>query len=404
MSHTTPKFHHVLTVFLGLAVAAFAADSNDLAALRAKAEQGNGIAQYNLGLAYADAQQPDADRVEAFVWLSLAAERGSAGKELKALTDQMTPEQLAEGNRRLEQRRAQIAGAKDAPPPATTGQSAGDTEKLRADLARVENELNEARAAARTLAVKNQQLEDVASERGRALAAAQAELAAKPAAATPAPAAASDASADDAKKQLAEIEAKLTTSLRSYSMLQQELDQTHEAAAKTETQLAATQAEAAALRTQVDALNPNGKEMVLLRQASINVATEAVGLRDQLRQAQGSVAQLAQENAQLKTRLALLGPPPAPMLASPARFAPPAPPAAVTKSAPAQPPPPAAAAKSTVAAPAARQHVVAEGDTLSKISRRYYGTPDRWPEILEANRDVLRDARNLPLGASLRIP
>jgi len=47
---------------------------------------------------------------------------------------------------------------------------------------------------------------------------------------------------------------------------------------------------------------------------------------------------------------------------------------------------------------------VAEGDTLSKISRRYYGTPDRWPEILEANRDVLRDARNLPVGASLRIP
>jgi LysM repeat protein len=443
MSHTTPKFHHVLTAFLGLAVAAFAVDSNDRATLRAKAEQGNGIAQYNLGLAYADAQQPYADRVEAFVWLSLAAERGSTGKELKALTDQMTTEQLAEGNRRLEQRRAQLAGAKDAPPPATaapadsalakltaerdqlvanlnatttelaalrarqtatTGQSAGDTEKLRADLARVENELNEARAAARTLAVKNQQLEDVASERGRALAAAQAELAAKPAAATPAPAAASDASADDAKKQLAEIETKLTTSLRSYSMLQQELDQTHEAAAKTETKLAAAQAEAAALRTQVDALNPNGKEMVLLRQASISVATEAVELRDQLRQAQGSVAQLAQENAQLKTRLALLGPPPAPMLASPARFAPPAPPAAVTKSAPAQPPPPASAAKSAATAPAARQHVVAEGDTLSKISRRYYGTPDRWPEILEANRDVLRDARNLPVGASLRIP
>ena len=573
MSHTTLKFHQALAIFLGLVVAAFAADSTDLAALRAKAEQGNGIAQYNLGLAYADAQQPYADRVEAFVWLSLAAERGSTGKALPSLTDQMTSEQLAEGNRRLQQRRAQLAGAKDVPPSAaakpadsalakltaerdqlvaslnatttelaalrarqaaTTGQPAGDTEKTRSDLARVENELNEARAAARTLAVKNQQLEDVASERGRALAAAQAELATakntplpaaaspelaavtaerdnlagklarsdrqvamlgsqgmsilktveeqkqqlaelqakvekltgektelaaklaavpapapdragevekataaqtaaaaraqelaarlaalerqnagltarataaetKLAAATPAPAAASDASADDAKKQLAEIEAKLTTSLRSYSMLQQELDQTHEAAAKTEIKLAAAQAEAAALRTQVDALNPNGKEMVLLRQASINVATEAVELRDQLRQAQGSVAQLAQENAQLKTRLALLGPPPAPMLASPARFAPPAPPATVAKSAPTQPPS-TSAAKPDVAAPAARQHVVVEGDTLSKISRRYYGTSDRWPEILEANRATLRDARNLPVGASLRIP
>jgi LysM repeat protein len=404
MSHTTPKFHHALAIFLGFAVAAFAADSNDLAALRTKAEQGNGIAQYNLGLAYADAQQPYADRVEAFVWLSLAAERGSTGKALTSLTEQMTPEQLAEGNRRFQQRRAQLSGAKDAPPPATASQPAGDTEKLRSDLAGVENELNEARAAARTLAEKNQQLEDVASERGRALAAAQAELAAKPAAATPAPAAASDANAEDAKKQLAEIEAKLTTALRSYSILQQELDQTHEAAAKTETKLASAQAESAALRTQVDALNPSGKEIVLLRQASITVATEAVELRDQLRQAQDSVAQLAQENAQLKTRLALLGPPPAPMLASPARFAPPAAPATAVKSAPAQPAPPTSAAKPVAAAPAARQHVVAEGDTLSKIARRYYGTSDRWPEILEANRDVLRDARNLPVGASLRIP
>jgi len=192
--------------------------------------------------------------------------------------------------------------------------------------------------------------------------------------------------------------------LHSYSMLQQELDQTHEAAAKTETKLAASQAEAAALRTQVDALNPNGKEMVLLRQASINVATEAVELRDQLRQAQGSVAQLAEENAQLRTRVALLGPPPAPMLASPARHAPAPPPAAAVKSAPAQPPPQSSVAKPDAASPAARQHVVVEGDTLSKISRHYYGTSDRWPEILEANRDILRDARNLPVGASLRIP
>jgi LysM repeat protein len=336
MSPTTPKFHHALAIFFGLAVAAFAADSTDLAALRAKAEQGNGVAQYNLGLAYADAQQPFADRVEAFVWLSLAADSGSTDKALTSLTEQMTPEQLAEGGRRLQQRRA--------------------------------------------------------------------ELAAKTAAATPAPAVAGDASAEEAKKQLAEIEAKLATALHSYSMLQQELDQTHEAAAKTETKLAASQAEAAALRTQVDALNPNGKEMVLLRQASINVATEAVELRDQLRQAQGSVAQLAEENAQLRTRLALLGPPPAPMLASPARHAPAPPPAAAVKSAPAQPPPQSSVAKPDAASPAARQHVVVEGDTLSKISHRYYGTSDRWPEILEANRDILRDARNLPVGASLRIP
>jgi nucleoid-associated protein YgaU len=91
------------------------------------------------------------------------------------------------------------------------------------------------------------------------------------------------------------------------------------------------------------------------------------------------------------------------MLASPTRYAPPSAPAAAIKSAPAQPTS-ASAAKPDAAAPAARQHVVVEGDTLSKISRRYYGTSERWPEILEANRDILHDARNLPVGASLRIP
>jgi nucleoid-associated protein YgaU len=493
MFPTKPKFHHTLAIFLGLAVAAFAAESGDSAAPNAK------------------------DTTPAQTALAkLTAERDQLVASLNATTTELAA---------LRARQA-----------ATAGQSAGDTEKLRSDLASITNELNEARAAARTLATKNQEMEDVASERGRALAAAQAELAnvknapasaaalpqlaamtaerdslaeklarsdrqiallgsqnmrtlremedQKPqlaeaqakieklagenvalaaklatvpaptldrsgeiekltaaqtaaeahgqefaarvaalekqnteltarataaetklaTAATPAPTVAGDASTEEAKKQLAEIEARLTTALHSYSMLQQELDQTHEAAAKTETKFAASQAEAAALRTQVDALNPNGNEMVLLRQASINAATEAVELRDQLRQAQGSVAQLAEENAQLRTRLALLGPPPAPMLASPARFAPAPPPAAAVKSAPAQPPPQSSAAKPDAAPPAARQHVVVEGDTLSKISRHYYGTSDRWPEILEANRDILRDARNLPVGASLRIP
>ena len=69
----------------------------ELAALRAKAEQGNGVAQYNLGLAYADAQQPYADRVEAFVWLSLAAERGSTGKALKNPEGDQRGEVAAEG-------------------------------------------------------------------------------------------------------------------------------------------------------------------------------------------------------------------------------------------------------------------------------------------------------------------
>jgi nucleoid-associated protein YgaU len=54
--------------------------------------------------------------------------------------------------------------------------------------------------------------------------------------------------------------------------------------------------------------------------------------------------------------------------------------------------------------PMPRVHTVEPGETLSGISRRYYGTPNRWMEILSANRDVIRDERTLIAGRSLRIP
>ena len=56
------------------------------------------------------------------------------------------------------------------------------------------------------------------------------------------------------------------------------------------------------------------------------------------------------------------------------------------------------------ALPAARTHVVAEGDTLTRISRKYYGTSSRWQDILNANRDVVKDEKSLVVGSSLKIP
>jgi nucleoid-associated protein YgaU len=53
---------------------------------------------------------------------------------------------------------------------------------------------------------------------------------------------------------------------------------------------------------------------------------------------------------------------------------------------------------------AGRVHTIAAGDTLSAISRRYYGTANRWSEILAANRDTLRDDHRLTVGRTLRIP
>lgn len=81
----------------------------EIAALRAKAEKGNGVAQYNLGLAYAQGRLVPMDLPEAFVWLSLASENGTAGQSLQVMLSKLTDEQLAEGQQRLIARRAQLA-------------------------------------------------------------------------------------------------------------------------------------------------------------------------------------------------------------------------------------------------------------------------------------------------------
>jgi len=88
---------------------AFAISSEKLAELKAKAEAGNGISQYNLGLVYADPQEPIGSILEAYVWFSLAADNGAPGKALMIVTNQLSPEQLSEGKKLLEQRRADLA-------------------------------------------------------------------------------------------------------------------------------------------------------------------------------------------------------------------------------------------------------------------------------------------------------
>jgi nucleoid-associated protein YgaU len=56
------------------------------------------------------------------------------------------------------------------------------------------------------------------------------------------------------------------------------------------------------------------------------------------------------------------------------------------------------------ATPAARTHTVVAGDSLSRISQRYYGTPGRWQDIYRANQDQLRNANSLPIGLVLQLP
>lgn len=49
-------------------------------------------------------------------------------------------------------------------------------------------------------------------------------------------------------------------------------------------------------------------------------------------------------------------------------------------------------------------YTVQPGDNLSRISRQVYGTPGRWQEIFQANRDQLARAEDLRPGQVLRIP
>lgn len=51
-----------------------------------------------------------------------------------------------------------------------------------------------------------------------------------------------------------------------------------------------------------------------------------------------------------------------------------------------------------------RYHSVASGDTLSSISKKFYGDPNRYRKIFEANRPMLQDPDSIYPGQLLRIP
>lgn len=51
-----------------------------------------------------------------------------------------------------------------------------------------------------------------------------------------------------------------------------------------------------------------------------------------------------------------------------------------------------------------RTYTVQSGDSLSTISRRFYGTPSRWIDIYQANRDRLSSENALKVGQTIRIP
>ena len=211
-----------------------------------------------------------------------------------------------------------------------------------------------------------------------------------PAADAPAPApapAAAEAPAESTR--LADTEDRLSTALRSFSLMQKENDRLladsrrlTDANTSLVAQLAEARAQITALQEQLAAVSTTAAQVEILR--------------TQLRQTQDQINALTAENTELRTRLAITSAPPGSLLGVPTR-----PGAAAAAAGPAEPVAPAMADLKT---PEARFHTVVEGDTLSKIARQYYGDSKRWAEILEANRDQLTDERSMRFGIKLRIP
>lgn len=241
------------------------------------------------------------------------------------------------------------------------------------------NELEQQLAAASRAPSASGELTARVQQLESALATTQAQLERAQAAA---PAGASDtANPDELTQRLTETEGKLATALRGYSLLQKEHDALQARLDKSSGELAAERdglvaklaaAEETARNAQAEAARL-GESLAALQRGSSQAGTELTTARALVAQLQGANAVLARENYDLKA--ALSRDPSRGGLATPA---------------------------SPVAA--GRTHTVAAGDSLSRISERYYGTPSRWPEILAANRDVLDAKATLRVGMTLRVP
>ncbi|MGD8786140.1 MAG: LysM peptidoglycan-binding domain-containing protein [Phycisphaerales bacterium] len=49
-------------------------------------------------------------------------------------------------------------------------------------------------------------------------------------------------------------------------------------------------------------------------------------------------------------------------------------------------------------------HIIRDGETLSDISRTYYGTANEWQKIFNANRETIKNVNKLKPGTKIVIP
>lgn len=150
------------------------------------------------------------------------------------------------------------------------------------------------------------------------------------------------------------------------------------------------------LRRQVESAKADSARLLESGRAAQARAVEVAAAQERERAA--LVAQLRRDNGALQARLTqaqgTLD-----QIAATARLGTPASSIASGSAASPRAAPVASAADAQV-----RYHTVGEGDSLSRISMRYYGTPNRWQEIFQSNRDLLQGSSTLRIGMQLRIP
>lgn len=49
-------------------------------------------------------------------------------------------------------------------------------------------------------------------------------------------------------------------------------------------------------------------------------------------------------------------------------------------------------------------YTIKEGETLTRVSLRFYGTKDLWPYIVRHNKDIIKNPDRVPYGTTLKIP
>ncbi len=425
----------------------------DLTALRAKAERGDPRAQYNLGRALTRSAATPAESLDAFVWLTLASENGATDQALVTVLDTLNPAQAAEVRRRVDAARAANPALRSAATPIITAPAPGraplitmpgDDKPLQDQLASALKDKSQLATELTAAWKESEQLKGQLAQRAGAageIAAAQKTVRETQAnlARQSAELATARAEAAATRIENGKFQTQLTTA-------REQLAASNDARTRAETALAAaeqvgvaraedlgklraaaTAQELAALRDRATAtreLEARVRQLESEKAALAAAATANPGVNaDEFARATKALADtegklatalrsytlLTAERDELRGQNADLT---AKLSANEARAA------AAAASTPAAPAAPSVAnlpsvvpvADATPARPtsptgaAARTHVIAVGDTLSAISRRYYGTANRWTDILAANRDVLIDERSLVAGKVLRIP